>query len=193
MGAISSQDLLLLLIKQIDARTFKELMSDRFYRNQTEDFLELKKALLNKSAEDWCDKHLSLGKGLFALDEMDVDRQPNSVKSGKDSGRGKGKGKPKPHPKLVRQTETGQKEVHQKFSATVFCKYCQKKGHYEADCWFQFLEKRPKFSGKSRIGEVKAKVVHQKLKQKISAEIHRISQNLVEILTSQNNQTKGQE
>lgn len=132
------------------------MRSDRFFRSLTEDFSDLKKALLNKSTEDWCDKHLSLGKGkpLFALDDMDVDHNPTSgPKTTSDkSGKGKGKGKPKPHPKLVRQSESGQKEFHQKFSTTIFCKYCQKKGHYETDCWVQFPEKRPKFSDKPKFG-----------------------------------------
>ena len=56
-----------------------------------------------------------------------------------------------------------------------------------------FLESGQGFLVSPEIGEAKAKVVHQNLKGKTPPKIHRMSQNLVTILTSQKNETEGQD
>ena len=35
------------------------------------------------------------------------------------------------------------------FGATITCKHCKKRGHYEANCWFKYPDKRPKGKGSS--------------------------------------------
>ena len=41
--------------------------------------------------------------------------------------------------------KTNPEGANQKFSATVTCKFCKKKGHSESTCWYKFPEKRPSF------------------------------------------------
>jgi len=61
--------------------------------------------------------------------------------------------KKKPPQKGNAQKPKENKEgANQKFSASITCRYCQRKGHYEANCWFNFPEKRPKSGSKASQG-----------------------------------------
>ena len=93
---MSEQEKLLLLLKKIEPKMLKEMRADRVFRDATEDYDQLKSALVSKSSEDWTDKHLQLNKGkaLLALDDqMEVDATPNAAGKGRGKGKGKGKGK----------------------------------------------------------------------------------------------------
>ena len=142
-GAMSEQEKLILLLKKIEPRMLKEMRADRVFRDASEDYDQLKSALVVKSSEDWTDKHLQLnrGKALMALDDqMEVDATQNVGKGrGKGKGKGQGKGKSQgkgnsPNPRYVRNNENNEKEFNQKFSANLNSLCCQKRGHFKADC-----------------------------------------------------------
>ena len=123
-------------------------------------------ALQEKVCEDFVNKHLQFpgDKKVFALgekrprDESEIPekQEPPKENLGKGKGKGKGnnsKGAPQPFWREVKDP-SGQvdKEFRQKFGATIVCRFCQKKGHYESTCWNKFPEKRPKGKGKGGKG-----------------------------------------
>ena len=160
-GAMSEQDKLILLISKIHDKTFKEMRSERVFRSKTEDYEELKVALQEKATEEWADKNIQLSKGsrqLLALDEMSVDQnaspQNQNHQKHKSRGRGRVKGVSNPsNPPKTPQVQNPKGDAQQKFSASISCKFCQKRGHYDADCWVKFPEKRPSQKGKGGKGK----------------------------------------
>ena len=58
LGALGAQEKYLLLSRKVHHRTFTELRLDRFYKHRTECYEDLKTSLLEKSQEDWLEKHL---------------------------------------------------------------------------------------------------------------------------------------
>ena len=164
-GSMSEQEKFLALIKKLHPKTFAELRGDRYYKHRCEDYISLKDAILEKSKEDWLERHLFAQKKqvLQTLDaqpsnpSMDLDEKASSSQtpsngkgkgkgSGKGNGKGKGKGKGKGDSMPSRnnlpryqkdpnlQTQGGENSVP-RFSATIWCKWCNKKGHYEDSCW----------------------------------------------------------
>ena len=127
--AMSDQDKLLILVKKINSKTWSELRSDRYYKQRTSTFLELKDALLEKSQEDWLERNLAQQKKqtLNPLDQPESQPFHQHPKSGKGKGKGQGKGKGK----------GGEKRdpVDSRFSATIQCSFCGKVGHYIDKCW----------------------------------------------------------
>ena len=137
-SAMSDQDKLLILVKKIHAKTWSELRSDRYYKQRTSTFLDLKEALLEKSQEDWLERNLTQQKKqtLNPLDQPESlnphqHPKPNSGKGkGKGLGKGKGKGGEKRDP------------VDSRFSATIQCSFCGKVGHYIDKCWKKQKEEK---------------------------------------------------
>ena len=136
-GAMSDQEKFILLTKKIHPRTYTEMRSDRFFKRRTETYSDLKSALLEKVEEDWQERHLvQLRKEhVHALQDETPQKFP-----------GKGKGKGKGH-----STQNGkgfnkrvQNDEPPKFHASITCKYCKKRGHYDTKCWFKYPELRPK-------------------------------------------------
>lgn len=56
--AMSDQEKFLVLMKKVHPKTFSDLRQDRYYKHRTEDYPSLKTALIEKSKEDWLEKHL---------------------------------------------------------------------------------------------------------------------------------------
>ncbi len=143
-GAMSDQDKFLFLVKKLHPKTFGELRQDRFYKHRTEDYQSLKEALLEKSKEDWLEKHLfNQKKQIFQplvqkSDEHNPPGNSSNTRSKPNGPHGKGKGNGKGEKgkgKMSGAPNNSQSEQKPKFSATIFCKYCGKKGHYEDSCW----------------------------------------------------------
>lgn len=57
-NAMSDQERFILLTKKIHPKTFQEMRNDRHFKCRTENFKELKEALLEKSKEDWLERQL---------------------------------------------------------------------------------------------------------------------------------------
>ena len=129
--AMSDQDKLLILVKKINSKTWSELRSDRYYKQRTSTFLELKDALLEKSQEDWLERNLAQQKKqtLNPLDQPKSQPFHQHPKSGKGKGKGKGQGKGKGKGGGKRDP------VDSRFSATIQCSFCGKVGHYIDTCW----------------------------------------------------------
>ena len=74
------------------------------------------------------------GKGYTPSPAAQRDDEGRGRGKGKGKGQGKGKGKGS---SASRPTRNFPPEVQEapKFSATIFCKWCKKKGHYEDFCW----------------------------------------------------------
>ena len=91
IGAMSSQEKFLCLVKKIHPKTFSELRQDRFYKRRSETYEELKESIFEKAEEDWQEKHL------VQLKKENVHTlvQPNSSSDQKELPFGKGKGKGK--------------------------------------------------------------------------------------------------
>ena len=71
-GAISDQDWFIKLRSKVDQKTYTEMRSDSQTRCYTEDYESFKKALLQKSTQDWADKQLSAvgpRKSVMALED----------------------------------------------------------------------------------------------------------------------------
>ena len=152
-GALGEQEKFLLLSRKVHPRTFQELRLDRYYKRRTENYDELKACLLEKSQEDWLERHLQKKVSLQTLQEVPqvapAQEESSQVSSSQGHGRGKGKGKGKGKGGFGGKGGKGgfgekgkgkgkgfpsdQPSPH--FSVTVFCKYCGKKGHYQDQCW----------------------------------------------------------
>ena len=162
-GAMSSQDMFLVLLKKIHPKTFSEMRADRYFRGKTEEYLSLKATLSEKVKEDWSDKHLVQGKKIFALEEAPKrprEDQPNSMGKGKGKGEGKGKGKGQGKGKGkggkgLQDFHSDPRGFQNKFGATIICKFCTKKGHYETNCWVKYPEKKPRKPKTPHGGEAK--------------------------------------
>ena len=63
--AMSDQENFLLLLKKLHPSTFQELRADRHYKHRTQDFLQLKQALIEKVNEDWLERQLFSQKRQF--------------------------------------------------------------------------------------------------------------------------------
>ena len=100
--------------------------------------------MFEKAGEDWQERHLvQLKKENVHTLVEDVSEKPkNDVPvppyhyGGKGKGKGKGKG-------------GGQKFSRQnvdppKFNASIQCKFCGRKGHYDTKCWDKFPDQQPK-------------------------------------------------
>ena len=130
---------------------FSELRSDRYYKHRTNDYNSLKNAIIEKAQEDWLEKQLFNQKKHILQPLTDVSTEksakpPEKEKSVKENfpsghpqtfsgekGKGKGKGKgATPKPRNVRPIVETQPP---RFAATIYCKWCKKKGHYEEKCW----------------------------------------------------------
>jgi hypothetical protein len=161
-GSLSDQEKFILLIKKLHPKTFGELRGDRYYKHRTETYQSLKEALLEKAKEDWLERQLFAQKKqvLQTLDAqpnaMQVDTEPQifqrtSPEIGKGKGKGKGKGgkgkgkrrgdfhSSRPgfqgNPKDPNWQTSNAQAIVPRFSATIYCKFCRKKGHYEDACW----------------------------------------------------------
>ena len=159
-SAMSDQEKFIMLTKKIHPKTFSELRGDRLFKRRTEKFLDLKEVLLEKSEEDWQERHLaqlkketlntindeatkvsmqqSSGKG-----RGDPNRSNFQQQSQSSNGRGKGKGKG------IAKGKGSAKPPAQdpKFHASITCKFCGKRGHYVDRCWEKFPNLKPsKFS-----------------------------------------------
>jgi len=129
----------------------------------------LKEALLEKSKEDWLERHLFAQKKqvLQTLEaqpsnsSMYVDPKEQTLQQGRGKGKKKGKGKGKVESQPFRapqntnfkennaQTAYGQSGPP-RFSATIWCKWCKKKGHYEDSCWSKEKYERKKKSAEKK-------------------------------------------
>ena len=150
-GSMSDQEKFLMLVKKLHPKTFTELRSDRYYKHRTEDFGSLKEALLEKCKEDWLERHLFAQKKqvLQTLEAqppkpMQIDSNENGQsQNGKGKGKGKGKGGGKGAGKGKGVTQNAKpyakeqviQDAYPKFSATIWCKWCHRRGHYEDTCW----------------------------------------------------------
>ena len=81
-----------------------------------------------------------------ALKSLESSRQ-NSPASGKGGGKGKGKGNGHKFNKWNVDPP--------KFNASIQCKFCGRKGHYDTKCWDKFPEQRPKSWGAAGTAEEK--------------------------------------
>ena len=161
-GSLSDQEKFILLIKKLHPNTFGELRGDRYYKHRTETYQALKEALLEKTKEDWLERQLFAQKKQVL---QTLDAQPNAMQvdtdqhifqrplpeNGKGKGKGKGKGakgkgkgradfqssRPGLHGNLKDPNwqSFNAQAIAPRFSATIYCKFCRKKGHYEDACW----------------------------------------------------------
>lgn len=140
-GAMSDQEKFLLLMRKIHPRTFQEMRQDRFYKRKCENYEDLKESLFEKAEEDWQERHLvQLKKENVHTLVEDVSEKPTKDvqvpfhNSGKGKGKGKGGG----------QKFSRQNVEPPKFNASIQCKFCGRKGHYDTKCWDKFPDQRPK-------------------------------------------------
>ena len=168
-GALSDQERFLCLSRKLHPRLWQELRQDRYYKRRTESYNELKACLLEKSQEDWLERHL-LGPKKAALHTLSTQESPQTktdadtemlsaqasfpgppVSQGKGRGKGRGKGGfsggrvtsqsskgsfgGKGAPGKGKGRGKGSSPGPPHFQATVWCKFCGKKGHYVDDCW----------------------------------------------------------
>ena len=56
--ALGRQEKFILLTKKVHPKMFSEMRLDRYYKRRTETFEDLKEALIEKSKEDWLERHL---------------------------------------------------------------------------------------------------------------------------------------
>ena len=146
---MSEQEKFLLLVKKLHPKYFQELRSDRYFKHRTQDFDSLKKAIIEKSQEDWVERNLINQKKqlLQPLSEVPprVSTSPpqgpstNVPKSdpkqmSKPFGKGKGQGKGQNRSSNMPPKPKGEPEPP-RFSVSLTCKFCQRKGHYEDQCW----------------------------------------------------------
>lgn len=108
-GAMSEQDKFLLLVKKLHPKFFQELRSDRYFKHRTQDFESLKRAILEKSQEDWVERNLVSQKKQLLQPMGEVTNRtstpaghvppiapkPETKSGGKSFGKGKGQFKPK--------------------------------------------------------------------------------------------------
>ena len=162
VDGLGKQEKLILLTKKVQPKTFQELRADRHYKRRTENFDDLKVALLEKAQEDWLERHLFLQKKqvLNTLQEpfpsavsqnsnqgkgSSTQSQGKSQSQSQSQNRGKGKGKGQPQGKGKGKGANPSNESQPpRFSVTVFCKFCNKKGHYEDQCWSKQREEKKK-------------------------------------------------
>ena len=101
--AMSPQEKLLLLVRKLHPKTFGELRADCHYKHRVTDYESLKEALLEKSLEDWLEKHLFMQKKQLLQPMVETPNQPGqpsqptiaNPKGGRGKGKGKGQGKGK--------------------------------------------------------------------------------------------------
>ena len=155
--AMSNQEKLLLVTGKIHPKTLSEMRSNNIFRRRTEKFPEICEALREKVHDDWTDRTLGFGvtssRGLNILSSDPPTEssptfgspQPAHVHPGKGKGKGKGpvQGKGKGKGKGQR-SRSQSREPPNRFTASVMCKHCGRKGHYEATCWDKFPKLRPK-------------------------------------------------
>jgi len=141
--AMSDQEKYLVLLSKIHPKMYQEIRGDRFLKGRSETYESLREVLMEKANDDWLEKQLQKRNvthhALKPLVEVQ-DQSPPPEKGGKGKGGkgkgGKGKGGRGP---------PGQKPPPQnRFTTTIFCKFCKKKGHYESRCFSKFPELRPK-------------------------------------------------
>ena len=159
IGSMSDQEKYILLSRKLHPKTFSEMRADRHFKRRTETFEELKAALLEKSEEDWLEKNLLQLKRENVHTMQDGSSQPaqktqtqfprSSAGKGRGKG-GKGKGKGNSDPEKPPDPP--------KFSVTVNCKWCGRKGHYENKCWDIHPELKPKEFQRKSSGNVKDKL-----------------------------------
>ena len=159
-GAMSDQKKFILLTRKLHPKTFAEMRADRFFKRRTEAFEDRKEALMEKAEEDWQEKHLvqlkkekdtlhtikdnpipNFGKGKGLSREKRLQDQSSQSSQGKGKGKGKGKG-----------TSKSLTWEEPRFKASISCKFCGKRGHYEQKCWNKFPQLKPTNSTfKSRV------------------------------------------
>ena len=152
-GAMSDQDKFLALTKKLHPKTFAEMRSDRHYKRRMETYMDLKQAILEKAEEDHVERHLFQLKkeNLHTLQEEVQGKslpkpheKPHELGKGKGKGKGQGRGKGKGKG-MSTQANSDPKPLEQpKFSASIQCKWCGRKGHYDNKCWDKHPEQRPK-------------------------------------------------
>ena len=135
-SAMSDQEKFILLTKKIHPKTYAEMRADRFFKRRTETFTDLKNALLEKVEEDWQERHL------VQLKKETIHALQNDDSAVRSHGRGKGKGKGAGPPKGKGFNKSVQNDPPN-FQASITCKHCGKRGHYDTKCWFKHPELRP--------------------------------------------------
>ena len=154
--AMSEQDKHLLLVSKIPEEWWREMRSTKAERAQTEGFEVLKVALLEKAKDEMNEKLIQQFRRKLAAplraekekvrmaealqpkprDEEVEAKRPrfeasNAAGKGKgmrfqsQAGKGKGRGRSQSQPRAEEP----------KFQATIYCKFCHKKGHYTDECW----------------------------------------------------------
>ena len=120
--AMSDQKKFILLTRKIRPKTYAEMRADRFFKRRTETFIDLKNALMEKSEEDWQEKHL------VQLKKETIHALQNEDPGGKPFGKGKGKGKGAGQQKGKGLSKSVQNDPPN-FQASITCKHCGEKGH----------------------------------------------------------------
>ena len=138
--SISEQDKLLILINKVPHQYFLNMRQDRYYKPNTETYSDFKRVLMEKSKEDLLERSLFPTSTMSHVSGVPSSSQQVYPTQTHITGKGKGKGKGKPPASKPDPTTTPQP----RFSATLFCKHCGKKGHYDTKCWVRFPELRPK-------------------------------------------------
>ena len=119
------------------------MRADGYYKRRVEGYDELKVALMEKVEEDWLERHLFQQKreNLHTLQEpLEQRKTPNAKPFQR-------KPKPKPKPSAKHQAKMEQDAKPKeppRFTASLQCKFCGRKGHYDSPCWDKHPEKRPK-------------------------------------------------
>jgi hypothetical protein len=162
-NAMSDQEKFLTLLKKLHPRTYGEIRADRFYKRRSETFSDLKATLVEKVGEDWVEKNLlkrenflrplmEKGAGKGEKDPENGEKKVAGKAGGKGVGKGgeKGSGKGKGRGRGARE-KNFEDTPAPKFGATIYCKFCKKKGHYEDKCWSK--EKYEKKKAQKGAGE----------------------------------------
>jgi hypothetical protein len=140
-NAMSEQEKFLLLSKKVHFRTFAQLRADRYYKRRVENFDDLKVAIMEKAEEDWLERSLFQHKR-ENLHAMQDSQAPSKVMNKPNIGKGHPKPKPKAQSRQIVPNDPKTKEPP-KFHATIHCKFCGKKGHYDYPCWQNTPKRSP--------------------------------------------------
>ena len=156
--AMSDQEKLLTLISKLHPQTFKEIRQDRSDRRQCDNYNSLKTLLREKAREDFFERYLfqqqrdpKMKEKLnvaSVVDERSVAEPNSGFQNSETRGRGKGKGKGQGKGKGEGKGKGRWQDPS--FKAKIQCKFCQKIGHYESDCWTkQKVERQAKSNTKN--------------------------------------------
>ena len=157
-GSLSEEEKLLLLVTKVHPVSWKEIRSERNWRARCDRYSDLKELLREKARDDMVEKFLysqiSAKRDTNKAFVLEPNPNTNSTsstapeqnqnRSAGKGGKGKGKGKgsnnhssnfSKPWTKPAGITPAT-------FKAKVQCKFCNKVGHYESECWTKEKQER---------------------------------------------------